>query len=208
MKQQTKKEVWYWLIIGIGILLVITIGYGVKKDANSKKTVNNKNNNTQQTQISQEEDTQGTDRNVISNNDSDKKAIGGAGQNNYQQNQSGGELGQSYLLDNVSLSSGADFDKVKIKLLPENESKLPRWQASQKDSRITLSISDTSNYDIVTGSKTYQGPNILTGEERVKKVKIDDRSGGQVSAKIILDQGRVYQISKSLNPLRLVIKIY
>ncbi len=207
MKQQTKKEVWYWLIIGIGILLVMTIGYGAKKDASNKKSTNDKEDSSQQAQVDQEEDIEEENQSHPDQSD-DTEAIGGATQDNYQTNQSGGQLGQSCLLDDVELSSSSNLDKIKINLLPEDETNLPKWQASQEDDKINLSISDTSNYDIVTGSKTYQGDDVIRGDRRVEKITIDTSSGGQVSLRINLDQGRAYQVSKSTNPLRLIIKIY
>lgn len=203
MKKQTKKEVWYWLIIGVAILLLMTIFYGARL-ADKDITEDQTDKQEQAEEVEQEPINQDEKQ----TEESSEFGVGGNNQTSYSPNQSGGELGQSYLLDDINIIKGEEFDRLKIDLLPEDESQLPRWQANQKDKTIDLIISDTSNYDIVSGQKTYTGKSILTDSNNIRKATIDTSSGDQIIVKIETDIRRPYEIVKSTNPLSLVVRVY
>ncbi len=203
MKKQTKKEVWYWLMIAVGILLIMTIWYGSKLSSNDVADDQPTQEQNQEEEIEDESDTQEPEE-----EDQEEAGVGGSSESEYNINQSGGQLGQSYLLSDVDLVGGESFDRLRIDLSPEKETTLPKWQSSQDGNIIDLSISDTSNFDIVTGQKTYTGESTLSGSNNIRKVTIDSSSGEQVLIKIELDNKRPYQVVKETNPLRLIIKVY
>jgi hypothetical protein len=208
MKQQTKKEIWYWLIIGVAILLILVIYYGASRKTNQQTRVEQKIDD-QQTPINQDGQVEDQEEKDKLDEQEEETGKGGADlEQTYQSDQSGGELGQNYLLDDVAVVGGGDYDKLKINLLPNDSQVLPKWQANQNNEIISISLSDTNNYDITTGSKVYTGPAVLISNNKIRKVKIDASSGDQLFVKMVLDKERVYKITKATDPLRLVVKVY
>jgi hypothetical protein len=202
MKKQTKKEIWYWMIMGVGVLLILTIAYGARKDqSNDKQTDNHKKevNSANQEEVDQE---------TVDNEEKDEPAMGGSSEMEYKQSQSGGEIGQSYLLSDLAIKSVDGNARLVVYLLPKKEKVLPKWTTRHDGDQISVSLSDTSNYDIVTGSKTYTGKQILTANNQIREVEIDTSTGDQISLNITTDRQRSYKVRKVSSPLRLLIEVY
>lgn len=205
MKQQTKKEIWYWLIIGTAILLFLMIGYSSRDSNQAVKSNKDKNLQTQ----SAENDQPASSSSEPSDNGDQNPAQGGASEKiDYKTIQSGGQLGLNYLLDDVRINPADDSDCLEIRLLPKVEKTLPKWQAVQTDNKIKLSLSDVSNFDITTGSKTYTGKEELISTSSIRRVKIDTSAGDQLTIKVTTDIRRAYQVIKFTSPLRLILEVY
>lgn len=74
----------------------------------------------------------------------------------------GGALGGSYLLKNLSMSKGTGYESANIFLKSVSGSTgVPKYGASISGNTIIVSLSDTKNFNIDSGSNSYTGANPL-----------------------------------------------
>ena len=75
----------------------------------------------------------------------------------------GGTLGGSYLLKNLSMSKGTGYESANIFLKSVfGTNGLPKYGASISGNTIIVSLSDTKNFNIDSGSNSYTGANPQT----------------------------------------------
>lgn len=74
----------------------------------------------------------------------------------------GGTLGGSYLLKNLSMSKGTGYESANIFLKSvSGTTGLPKYGASIAGNTIIITLSDTKNFNVDTGSNSYTGANPL-----------------------------------------------
>ena len=72
----------------------------------------------------------------------------------------GGSIGGSYLLKNLSMSKGTGYESANIFLKSiSGASGLPQYGASISGNTIVVTLSDTKNFDLDSGSNSYTGAN-------------------------------------------------
>jgi hypothetical protein len=199
MRQQTKREIWYWMIMGVSIIILLAFAYGSRdKEGSGSK----------ETEVSTQEETEGTESAEEKETAQTQPGQGGAVESNpITKEITGGKLGQSYLLAKVAVKDQAQESWLTIHLQPESYSQLPRYQAKLENAKITLTLSDTTDFDITTGQTSYQGQYNLAGQGIISKVKVIRASGNQMKFEITLNKNAPYQVKKLLNPLRLTVRV-
>lgn len=74
----------------------------------------------------------------------------------------GGTLGGSYLLKNLSMSKGTGYESANIFLKSiSGATGVPKYGASISGNTIIITLSDTKNFNVDTGSNSYTGANPL-----------------------------------------------
>lgn len=97
---------------------------------------------------------------------------------------SGGALGGSYLLKNISTAKGAGYESANIFLKSvSGTGGFAEYGASISGSTITVTLSDTKNFDLDAGGPSYSGENPLVANGSVIK-SINWIQNGEDSIKI------------------------
>ena len=202
MRKQTKREIWYWMIMGVSIITLLAFAYGSK---NSKVK---EGNNGKETEISAQDGVEGTEAAKEEEAANTQPGQGGATESTpITKEITGGKLGQSYLLAKALVSDRSQESWLTIYLQPGSYTQLPRYQAQLKNSKITLTLSDTTDFDITTGQTSYQGKYNLAGQGVINKVKVVRASGNQMRFEITLSKSASFEIKKVLSPLRLTVRV-
>ncbi len=205
MKKQTKKGIWYWMIAGVGVLLILTLAYSSK--LNNKADTNGKGGSSDV--VSQEEGSssdKATDQADQSREEDSQPASENTSQD-YQTEITGGVLGQSYLLTNLTTADSQSKSKATVSLDPSDYDKLPRYVAKLENSTINLTLSDMSNFDFTVGQETYDGPNPVEGKGLINEVQIDSSNADQMILNIKLTKKAPFEVKKLTNPLRLELNV-
>lgn len=176
------------MIAGVGVLLILTLAYSSKLD--NKTNTNGKGGGGEA--INQEKDSQTVPEKTSQD---------------YQTEITGGTLGQSYLLTNLTIADSQSRSKAIISLDPSDYDKLPRYVAKLKSSTISLALSDTSNFDFTVGQETYDGPNPVEGKGLIDKVQIDTSNADQMTVNIKLTKKTPFEVKKLTGPLRLELDV-
>jgi len=200
MKKQTQQGIWYWMIIGVGIITLLAFAY-TGKSTKKKKVVPKKQ--------SEQEVSVGTkDNTTITKDSSDNIAgKGGAVEPIYYDQVSGGVVGQNYLLINSLIKDIPETSQLIVYLAPTTAKNLPKYTANLSNNVITLKISDTRDFDITTSSSSYLGQYNLAGKGVISSVKLVRLSGSTMQYTINLTKKAFFRVDQVASPLRLVIKV-
>ena len=120
----------------------------------------------------------------------------------------GGSLGGSYLLKNLSMSKGAGFESANIFLKSvSGASGPPKYSASISASTITVTLSDTKNFDVDSGGESYTGvnPQIINGSV-IKTIGWTQNGEDSIKINIVLKKQAVFDDVVLTNPLTLEIR--
>lgn len=204
MKKQTKKEIWYWMIMGTSILILLAFAYAGKgnQSKQEKKTV--KKEAQQEAMVKSEQEPESKDQSSGSNKDQPQ---GGGQEPNYYREAKGGQIGQSYLLLDSAIQDYSKESWLLLFLKPRSYSKLPHYTGQLSGNKINISLSDTTDFDITSGQSSYQGKYTLSGKGVIKQVKVIRSSGSKMSFRLTLSKSSPFKVSKLLNPLRLVVQV-
>jgi len=143
--------VWIVMIGGLAILAYFTLAGG-NSGSNTTKTAKNGNVAAVSTPKTA---SQGTGGNTQSAGSSTNVNFNLSPKN-------GGSLGGSFLLKNLSMSKGTGYESANIFLKSVSGSGgFPKYGASITGSTITITLSDTKNFDIDMGGSSYTGENPL-----------------------------------------------
>jgi len=196
MKQQTQKGIWYWMIIGVGIITLLTFAYS-GKTTKKKKTAPKK-------QPKQEAVVENKEQPVTTD---DQAAQGGGTEPIYYEQASGGVIGQNYLLTNSSIKDTDVTSQLIVYLAPTTVKNLPKHTANLSNNAITLKLTDTRDFDITTGGSSYLGQYNIAGKGVISNVKLVRLSGSAMQYTISLTKKAFFRVDQATNPLRLVVKI-
>ncbi len=204
MRKQTKKEIWYWMIMGASILTLLAFAYAGKGSKTKKKTNKDK-------KVAQQEATVKSEQEPGSSSEKQAQTTpapqGGGQEPKYFRETSGGQLGQNYLLSDTAIQDYSKESWLLVFLKPNSYTKLPRYTGRLSGQKITVTLSDTADYDFTTGKSSYQGKYALNGKGVIKQARVIRSSGAQMTFELSLTKSARFKVNKILSPLRLVIKV-
>lgn len=121
----------------------------------------------------------------------------------------GGALGGSYLLKNISMSKGAGYESANIFLKSvSGAGSFAEYGASISGSTITVTLSDTRNFDLDAGGPSYSGENPLVANGSVIKSISWSASGeDSIRINIVLKKQAAFDDVVLNNPPTLEIRV-
>jgi len=206
MRKQTQKEIWYWMVMGTSILIILAFAYARKDSHPGQKENLAKKETPQETAVKPGQES-GVETHSQESSQLNQGKGGGGQEPKYYWEVTGGQIAQNYLLKDAVLQDYPNQSWFLIYLEPQNYSKLPRYTGRSSNQKITLTLTDTADFDITSGRSSYQGKYSLAGKGIIKGVKVIRSSGAKMDFELTLTKSRPFRIDKMLNPLRLVVKV-
>ena len=122
---------------------------------------------------------------------------------------SGGTLGGSYLLKNLSISKGAGYESANIFLKSVSGGDgFAEYGASISGSTITVTLSDTKNFDLDAGGPSYSGENpLVVNGSVIKSISWSANGEDSIRINIVLKKQAVFDDVVLTSPPTLEIRV-
>lgn len=214
MKNATKKGVWIIAIMAIGSILFLGLGYQSGKGGEGSS--NSESKTAADSQSGSIFDNWGVEQEAGQVSRGGQQSASKPTQNSttssnsYSLNtQSGGVLGGSYLLKNMSSTKGDGYESANVFVKSVNNSlNFPKYAAELSGDTIVVTLSDTRNFDIDAGSTSYDGYNPQNINGRViKSLKWEQAGENIVRVRIRLKYAASFKTAVLNNPPTLEVRI-
>lgn len=122
---------------------------------------------------------------------------------------SGGALGGSYLLKNLSISKNASYESANIFLKSvSGTGSFAEYGASISGSTITVTLSDTKNFDLDAGGPSYSGENpLIVNGSVIKSISWAQNGEDSIRINIVLKKQAVFDDVVLTSPPTLEIRV-
>lgn len=206
INKETKKGFWYLAIMVLTTLLIMGMTY----QARIKQKQAGKTPAETQEQVAGQDKSSGGGSAPTGGGSSQTTSPQGGGLQGYSLSpKSGGQLGGSYLLKNLSSTEGPGFENANIFLRSvSGTSGAPKYSATVSGNIIDVVMDDTRNIDFNTGAKTYSGSNPVRVNGRIiKSIAWYTVAESRLGVKITLQKQAPFEVITKTSPITIEVRV-